>query len=78
MVNITICMVMQLKMRGTKSINRMEELFYVMSTRNVLAIGHYRLITLGLSRNVLNGKHGSEWLVISIYRPPLESLELFS
>ena len=50
-------------MRRIKSINRLEELFYVTSTRNILGIylqdifeiGHYRLITSGLSQNVLNG-----------------------
>ena len=58
-----------------KLINRLEVLFYVMSTRNVLAIclqetwcyrneilenGHYRLITSGLSQNMLNNNCGSQ------------------
>ena len=65
--------------RGIKSVNRLEELYYVMSTRNILAVclqetwrhgneilenGHYRLITSGLSRNVLNGSRGSQSVVI--------------
>ena len=68
-------------MRGIKSINRLEELFYVMSTRNVLAIclqetwpygneilenSHYGLIISGLSRIVMNGNRGSQPVAIAL------------
>ena len=67
-------------MRGMKSVNRLDQLFYVITTRNVLAIrlqetrrygneilenGNYILITSGLSRNVLNGNRSSQGVTIA-------------
>ena len=75
--------------RGIKSVNRLEELFYVLSQRKnvvgvclqetwrfdkeILEYESYRMITSGLTKNEVNGNRGSQGVGIILYKDGVDA-----